>query len=116
MLHIARALSALGPARGHGREDYALAPRCPRAAACRATSADKWLVGFRVGTRGRSPTWLYYVVDHANDAMGAKQRALSMAGDEIDAPFLRGSDGVGRTEIRLLRDDGIGPRRLLHCT
>jgi hypothetical protein len=115
MLHIARALSALGPARGHVREDYALAPRCPHAAACRATSADKRLVGFRVGTRGRAPTWLYYVVDHANDAMGAKQTAMSMAGDEIDVPCPHGFGGVGRMEIRLLLDDGIGPRRLLRC-
>ncbi|MET9879474.1 hypothetical protein ABZZ36_33340 [Actinacidiphila glaucinigra] len=116
MLHIARAVSALGEARGHDREQYALAPRCPHATACRAAPADKWLVGFRVRTRGTAPTWLYYVVDHANDAMDAKQTAIAMAGAEIDVPCPCGYDGIGRTEIRLIHDDGIGPRRLLRCS
>ncbi|MFB7291296.1 hypothetical protein [Actinacidiphila glaucinigra] len=115
MRHIARAVSAIGDARGPGHEGYALAPRCPLATACRATSADKWLVGFRVRAGGTGATWLYYVVDHANDAMDAKERAISMAGDEIDVPCPLGRDGVGSTEIRLIHDDGIGPRRLLPC-
>ena len=114
MLHIARAGSAIGERRGHGHEAYSLAPRCPLATACRATAADKWLVGFRVRTRGPAATWLYYVVDHADDAIAAKEAAITIAGDEIDAPRrLYGPDGVGRTEIRLIHDDGIGPRRLL---
>ncbi|MFI2297685.1 hypothetical protein ACH5AL_02365 [Actinacidiphila glaucinigra] len=115
MLHIARAGSAIGERRGHGHEAYSLAPRCPLATACRATSADKWLVGFRVAVGGNAATWLYYVVDHANDAMDAKEKAISMAGDEIDVPCPLGRDGVGRTEIRIIHDDGIGPRRLLPC-
>ncbi|MDX3098170.1 hypothetical protein PV703_18990 [Streptomyces sp. ME01-24h] len=116
MLHIAKAVSALGGARVHDPHDYALAPRCRRVSPYRATSRDKWLVGFRVHTRGPAPTWFYYVVDHASDAMDAKQAALSMAGDEIDAPCPHGFDAIGRTEIRILYDDGIGPRRLLPST
>ncbi|WP_431962558.1 hypothetical protein [Actinacidiphila sp. bgisy160] len=68
-----------------------------------------------VRTRGPTATWLYYVVDQANDAMDAKETAISMAGDEIDAPCLRGPGGAGRMEIRLIHDDGIGARRLLRC-
>lgn len=114
MLHIARAVPGIGGTRGHDQE-YALTPRRPHATACRATSADKWLVGFKVRTRGPASTWFYYVVDHADDAIAAKEAAITMAGDEIGVPCLHGLDGVGRTEIRLIRDDGIGPRRLLRC-
>ncbi|MDX3235034.1 hypothetical protein PV392_04915 [Streptomyces sp. ME03-5709C] len=116
MLHIAKAVSALGGAHARDPHDHALAPRRRHVPPYRTTSRDKWLVGFRVHTRGPAPTWFYYVVDHASDAMDAKQTALSMAGDEIDSPCPRGSDAIGRTEIRILHDDGIGPRRLLPCT
>jgi hypothetical protein len=72
-------------------------------------------VGFKVCGPGPTATWLYYLVDQAKDALHAKETAMSMAGDEIDAPCLRGSHRVGGTEISLLRDDGVGPRRLLRC-
>ncbi|MFD8078372.1 hypothetical protein ACFV3E_37655 [Streptomyces sp. NPDC059718] len=114
MLQITRAVSAIGGTRGHD-QGYALTPRCPHATACRATSADKWLVGFRVRARGPAATWFYYVVDHADDAISAKEAAITMAGDEIDVPRPHGLGGLGRTEIRLIHDDGLGPRRLLRC-
>ncbi|MEU1623382.1 hypothetical protein ABZ479_39580 [Streptomyces sp. NPDC005722] len=116
MLHIVRAASGLGQTPGHGHVGCSLAPRCPDISVCRATPADKWLVGFRVCARGPIATWLYYVVDRADDAMEAKRIAISLAGDEIDASCLSGYDGMADTEIRLIHDDGIGPRRLLRCS